>query len=179
MKTGKNRFGRQDHPSSGRAHGERPQRRVRWAVPLLVAALVVLGAAPAHAGTGGASTVAASGVQAESGIAFAPMQWAGATWYGPGLYGNYTACGQLLAPSTIGVAHRSLPCGTTVKFIYHGRSIVTQVIDRGPFSRGNAWDLTQGAARALDFEESGADRLRFAVSLEYARNFNRAGHTGR
>ena len=97
------------------------------------------------------------------------MQWAGATWYGPGLYGRHTACGQMLGPETIGVAHRSLPCGTTVKFVYHGRSIVTQVIDRGPYSRGNAWDLTQAAARALEFEKSGADRLRFAVSLEYAR----------
>ena len=62
------------------------------------------------------------------------MRTAGATWYGPGLYGRQTACGQTLRPSTIGVAHRSLPCGTTVKFVYHGHSLVTQVIDRGPYT---------------------------------------------
>jgi len=38
------------------------------------------------------------------------------------------------------------------------------VIDRGPYSRGNAWDLTLATAEALDFDEVGADRVRFAVS---------------
>ena len=96
------------------------------------------------------------------------MQRAGATWYGPGLYGRHTACGQLLGPKTIGVAHRSLPCGTRVKFVYHGHSIVTQVIDRGPYSHGNAWDLTNGARRLLGFDGSGP--IRYAVALQYARH---------
>src|SRR5206468_12183409 len=39
-----------------------------------------------------------------------------ATWYGPGLYGRRTACGERLGPGTLGVAHRSLPCGTPVTF---------------------------------------------------------------
>lgn len=179
MKQGRNRLGRQDHLGYGRADCERRQRLGRWAAPLLVVAVAVLVAMPAQASTGGASTVAGSGAQAGSGIAFAPMQWAGATWYGPGLYGHHTACGQLLGPDTIGVAHRSLPCGTTVKFAYHGHSIVTQVIDRGPYSHGNAWDLTQAAASELQFEKSGADRLRFAVSLEYAGSWRSASHTDR
>jgi hypothetical protein len=158
----------------------RPWRKTQaWlALSLSVAALLVC-AAPAGASTGGASTVADNGAPAGSEIAFAPMQWAGATWYGPGLYGRHTACGQILGPETIGVAHRSLPCGTSVKFVYQGHSIVTQVIDRGPYSRGNAWDLTQAAARALQFEKSGADRLRFAVSLEYAGSWRSTGHAGR
>lgn len=179
MKTGRNRLGRQDQPSFGRAIGERRQRLARRVTPLLAAAALALAAAPTQASTGGASTVADSGAQAGSEIAFAPMQWAGATWYGPGLYGRHTACGQLLGPETIGVAHRSLPCGTTVKFVYHGHALVTQVIDRGPYSRGNAWDLTQAAAQALQFEKSGADHLRFAVSLEYAGSWRSTGHAGR
>jgi hypothetical protein len=168
MKTGRNRFGRQDHPRLGRADRERGRWPVRWAAPLLAAALISLGVGPAQASTGGASSVAPGEAQAASGIAFAPMQWAGATWYGPGLYGRRTACGQVLGPDTVGVAHRSLPCGTTVKFAYHGHSIVTQVIDRGPYSHGNSWDLTLAAARALHFDRAGADQLRFAVPLEYA-----------
>jgi len=120
--------------------------------------------------TGGASPVAPGGAHAASDVAFSPMRWAGATWYGPGLYGNHTACGQLLLPGTIGVAHRSLPCGTTVKLVYGGRSILTQVIDRGPYTRGNSWDLTLAAARALGFEEVGADRIGYAVPLQYARS---------
>ncbi len=136
---------------------------------LLALTVLALAAVPAEAATGGASTVASSEAQAGDDIAFAPMRWAGATWYGPGLYGNHTACGRLLTPRTVGVAHRNLPCGTTVKFVYHGRSIVTQVIDRGPYSRGNAWDLTLAAAEALNFDEVGADRVGFAVSIGHAR----------
>ena len=179
MKAGRNRLGRQDQPNSGRASGERRRRPARWLASLLVAAAVVFAVAQAQAATGGASTVAESGAQPGSEIAFAPMQWAGATWYGPGLYGRHTACGQLLGPDTLGVAHRSLPCGTAVKFVYHGHSIVTQVIDRGPYSHGNSWDLTQATARALSFEQAGADRLRFGVSIEYAGNWRTRGRTAR
>ncbi len=162
-----------------KTNANRPWRKTRaWSALLLFAAALAVSAAPAEAATGGASTVADGGAQPGSEIAFAPMQWASATWYGPGLYGRHTACGQTLGPETIGVAHRSLPCGTTVKFVYRGRSIVTRVIDRGPYSRGNAWDLTQAAARALQFEKSGADRLRFAVSLEYAGSWRSTGHAG-
>lgn len=170
MKTGRNRLGRQDHLRLGRADRERRRRLARWAASLFVAATAALLAATASAATGGASTVAAGDAQAGRGLAFAPMQWAGATWYGPGLYGRHTACGQLLLPHTVGVAHRSLPCGTPVKLTYHGRSIVTEVIDRGPYSRGNSWDLTLAAARALRFDKVGADQIGYAVSLEYARN---------
>ena len=89
------------------------------------------------------------------------MRSAGATWYGPGLYGRHTACGQTLRPTTIGVAHKTLPCGTAVKFLYRGHSIVARVIDRGPYSAGNSWDLTNGARLALGFE--GANRVRYAI----------------
>src|SRR5437764_13236934 len=46
-----------------------------------------------------------------------------ATWFGPGFYGKQTACGQVLTPAVIGVAHRTLPCGTLVRVSYAGRSI--------------------------------------------------------
>jgi rare lipoprotein A len=73
-----------------------------------------------------------------------------ATWYGPGFYGNTTACGQRLDYDTLGVAHRTLPCGTKVSILYQGRSINVQVIDRGPYSSAN-WDLTGATARRLGF----------------------------
>jgi hypothetical protein len=72
-----------------------------------------------------------------------------ATWYGPGLYGNRTACGARLRRSTRGVAHRTLPCGTPVTFYHRGRFVTVSVIDRGPFRRGVEWDLTAAAAKAL------------------------------
>ena len=70
-----------------------------------------------------------------------------ATWYGPGLYGRRTACGRRLRPSTLGVAHRTLPCGTRVSFLHRGRTITVAVIDRGPFRAGTTWDLTAATAR--------------------------------
>ena len=42
------------------------------------------------------------------------------------------------------------------------------VVDRGPFVKGRAWDLTAAASDALGFE--GAGKLRYAVALEYARS---------
>ena len=73
-----------------------------------------------------------------------------ATWYGPGLYGNRTACGQRLGTETLGVAHRSLPCGTKVSILYQGRTITVPVIDRGPYSSAD-WDLTSETAERLGF----------------------------
>jgi rare lipoprotein A len=77
-----------------------------------------------------------------------------ATWYGPGLYGNTTACGQEMTPELLGVAHKKLPCGTPVEISYRGASIVVPVVDRGPFSRGMTWDLTAATAQALGFTET-------------------------
>ena len=85
-----------------------------------------------------------------------------ATWYGPGLYGNQTACGKVLRRSTVGVASRSLPCGTKVTFGYHGHYVVAKVIDRGPFAKGVSFDLTSALAQQLGFGASGP--VRYAVA---------------
>ena len=77
-----------------------------------------------------------------------------ATWFGPGFYGQQTACGQVLTPAVVGVAHRTLPCGTLVRVTYAGRSITVPVVDRGPYSHTADWDLTAGAARALGVSDT-------------------------
>jgi hypothetical protein len=71
------------------------------------------------------------------------------SWYGPGLYGNGTACGQTLTKTLVGVAHRTLPCGTLVTFRYKGVTLTVPVIDRGPYVRGRTWDLSNGACQKL------------------------------
>jgi len=154
---------------------------------LLVGALAVLAfavAPGAQAATGGAGvspapvaseTAAPTTEEAatttafnEAELSFTPYRYAGASWYGgTTMWGRSTACGQVLRPSTIGVANKTLPCGTPVKFVWHGHSIVAPVIDRGPYIRGRAWDLTAAAAEALEFE--GVGRIQYAVAIEYAR----------
>jgi hypothetical protein len=74
-----------------------------------------------------------------------------ATWFGPGFYGRQTACGQRMTPTLLGVAHRTLPCGSSVAMLYRGRTITVPVVDRGPFHDGIAWDLTAAAAEAIGF----------------------------
>lgn len=73
-----------------------------------------------------------------------------ATWYGPGFYGNHTACGPVLQRDSVGVAHRVLPCGTKVEILYRGRTTTVEVIDRGPYGDAN-WDLTQRTAEKINF----------------------------
>jgi rare lipoprotein A (peptidoglycan hydrolase) len=78
-----------------------------------------------------------------------------ASWYGPGLYGNHLACGGTLWPSRLGVANKSLPCGSRVT-LRHGRRVLrVPVIDRGPYSGAREFDLTERTARRLHFAGHG------------------------
>lgn len=78
-----------------------------------------------------------------------------ATWFGPGFYGQETACGQKMTPVVVGVASRTLPCGTLVLVSYRGHHLTVPVIDRGPYGHNRAtWDLTWGAASALSIEDT-------------------------
>lgn len=72
-----------------------------------------------------------------------------ASWYGPGFYGNRTACGQLYTPEISGVAHRTLPCGTMLELEFRGRVVTVPVIDRGPFIAGRTLDLSNATRAAL------------------------------
>jgi rare lipoprotein A len=78
-----------------------------------------------------------------------------ATWYGPGFFGRRLACGGRLSRSTLGVAHRRLPCGTKVELFHRGRSLVVPVVDRGPFANRAHYDLTAATAQALGFKGTG------------------------
>jgi rare lipoprotein A (peptidoglycan hydrolase) len=81
-----------------------------------------------------------------------------AAYYGPGLYGNRTACGHTLRHRTRGVAHRSLPCGARVPVYRNGRIAIFPVIDRGPYTSGVQLDLTYAAARMLGLSTTSAVR---------------------
>ena len=76
---------------------------------------------------------------------------AGASYYGPGLYGNGVACGGTLLPGTLGVANKTLPCGTKVTLRYRGHTVTVPVIDRGPYVAGRDFDLTTATKERLHF----------------------------
>jgi len=83
------------------------------------------------------------------------------SWYGAGLYGNGTACGQTLTKTLVGVAHRTLPCGTMVQFRYNGKVVTVPVIDRGPYVGSRQFDLSYGACSALGHCFTGPIEWRF------------------
>lgn len=68
---------------------------------------------------------------------------------GPAAFGKHTACGTVLSADTEGIAHPTLPCGARVFITYGGKTVLTQVVDRGPYSGGRAFDLTDALARLL------------------------------
>ncbi len=95
-----------------------------------------------------------------SACAVLPVGWTGrqaglASWYGPGFYGNALGCGGRLSPGTIGVAHKSLPCGTLVTLRHRRRTIRVRVIDRGPYAAGRTYDLTEATKDRLHFPSTG------------------------
>lgn len=138
------------------------QTSLRWALVLAAFFALFAGVATgAQAATGGASSYTPpAGEDTE----FGAWRYGHASWYGPGLWGNRTACGQTLRPQTMGVAHKTLPCGTTVKFVWRGKAVVTRVIDRGPYIEGRTWDFTKAVADAVGFE--GVGRVRYAIALK-------------
>jgi rare lipoprotein A len=77
---------------------------------------------------------------------------ADASWYGGG---GGLACGGELTSSTMGVANKTLPCGTWLTIRYGDRSVRVQVVDRGPYVAGREFDLTEATKRALGFEGVG------------------------
>ena len=68
---------------------------------------------------------------------------------GPEEFGHHTACGTILGPDTEGIAHPTLPCGARIFITYDGKTVLTQVVDRGPYSSGRQFDLTDALARRL------------------------------
>jgi len=113
--------------------------RARSAGRLVVRAL----ATPARSARRTATAAEARGVPL---TVFRPAR---ATYYGPGFYGSRTACGVRLTAQTLGVAHRSLPCGTRVAILYRGRTVTVPVIDRGPYANNADWDLTSATAQRV------------------------------
>jgi rare lipoprotein A (peptidoglycan hydrolase) len=129
------------------------KRTLLWALVLATALMC--------AGTLACASMAAAGTAggaAAPGAAPAPAKTSAkaqiATWFGPGFYGQKTACGQTMSPVIVGVANRTLPCGALVLVNYKGHRLTVPVIDRGPYANGATWDLTSGAASVLTITET-------------------------
>jgi peptidoglycan lytic transglycosylase len=81
---------------------------------------------------------------------------AAVSWYGPGLYGNKLSCGGTLTPGTLGVANKTLPCGSHVTLRRGHRVVRVPVVDRGPYVAGREFDLTAATREKLHFGGAGS-----------------------
>jgi rare lipoprotein A (peptidoglycan hydrolase) len=71
---------------------------------------------------------------------------------GPAAIGRRTACGGQLQTDTMGIAHPTLPCGARIFIDFHGKHVLTQVVDRGPYQPGRQFDVTDALARLLGLQ---------------------------
>jgi rare lipoprotein A len=114
---------------------------------LAAALLLALAAACAHAPTPSTRSPIGEGL---------------ASYYGGALRGNRTASGERFDPGAFTAAHRTLAFGTCLRVenVDNGRAVNVRVNDRGPFLPGRILDVSEAAARALDFIHRGIARVK-------------------
>ncbi len=81
---------------------------------------------------------------------------------GRALAGRRSACGTLLSPRTLGVDHPVLPCGARIYLDYGGKTVLTSVVDRGPYSPGQEFELTPALAELVGL--SGVQTVRWSFA---------------
>jgi rare lipoprotein A len=92
-----------------------------------------------------------------------------ASFYGKGLQGKKTADGEQFDKNDITAAHPTYPLGTRLKVtnLDNGKSINVRVNDRGPVKKyqrkGVIIDLSERAAKELEFKRDGKTRVRTTV----------------
>jgi rare lipoprotein A len=100
-----------------------------------------------------------------------------ASWYGSAFHGRMTANGEVFDRHSIAAAHPTLPLPSYARVtnLSNGYSMVVRVNDRGPYHAGRVMDLSEEAARALDFHRKGTEHVR----VEYVGKASVAGSDDR
>lgn len=75
---------------------------------------------------------------------------------------HVSGCGTLLKPKTLGVDHQVLPCGAKVFVAFRGKTVLTTVVDRGPFSPRFDFEVTPALAEMLGL--SGVQTIRWSFA---------------
>jgi rare lipoprotein A (RlpA)-like double-psi beta-barrel protein len=78
------------------------------------------------------------------------------------LAGRMSGCGTLLKPKTLGVDHPVLPCGAKIFVAFGGKTVLTTVVDRGPFTPRPDFEVTPALADVLGLKGVQAIRWSFA-----------------
>ena len=94
-----------------------------------------------------------------------PYQVGTASWYGDYFEGKPTASGEPFNMYDLTAAHPTLPLGTLVRVtnLRNRRAVIVRINDRGPVVAGRIIDLSYSAARVLEFQARGVQRVRLDV----------------
>jgi rare lipoprotein A len=85
-----------------------------------------------------------------------------ASWFGDAVEGSKGASGERIDPDQRVAGHLRLPMGSVVRVtrLENDRSVVVEIVDRGPTALGRVIDLSRRAAQELGMVERGTARVR-------------------
>lgn len=88
-----------------------------------------------------------------------------ASYYSNKLHGRKMANGKPYHKGKLTAAHRTLPFGTKVKVtnLKTNKTVKVKITDRGPFVKGRVVDLSEAAARKLNYIDAGIAPVRVKV----------------
>ena len=85
-----------------------------------------------------------------------------ASWYGDAFHGRLTANGEVFDMTSLTAAHPTMPLPSYARVtnMANGKSVIVRVNDRGPYHGNRIIDVSNTAAKLLEFRESGIGRVR-------------------
>lgn len=88
-----------------------------------------------------------------------------ASYYGRKFQGRKMANGEPYRRNKMTAAHKTLPFGTRVEVtnLQNKKKVKVEITDRGPFIRGRIIDLSEAAARRLNFIDAGVVPVKMKV----------------
>jgi rare lipoprotein A len=147
--------------------------RSRIAQGLAIAVLVSLGVAQGPNRSGSVKSVTEAVVEQSirqvavppGRTSARPYEVGTASWYGQDFEGKPTASGEPYNMFELTAAHPSLPLGTLVKVtnLRNRKAVVVRINDRGPVVDGRIIDVSYSAAKVLNFQSRGVQRVRLDV----------------
>lgn len=85
-----------------------------------------------------------------------------ASWYGDAFHGRLTANGEVFDMTSLTAAHPTMPLPSYARVtnVANGKSVIVRVNDRGPYHGNRLIDVSNTAAKLLEFRENGIGRVR-------------------
>ncbi|EKS39934.1 septal ring lytic transglycosylase RlpA family protein [Afipia clevelandensis] len=85
-----------------------------------------------------------------------------ASWYGDAFHGRLTANGEVFDMTSLTAAHPTLPLPSYARVtnLANGKSVIVRVNDRGPYHGNRLIDVSNTAAKLLEFRDNGIGRVR-------------------